>query len=122
MLLYRDLPTTRSRPFDQRTRRAVAWCPRRPLSRSPPPQRLPGSAGRTWCRVGWSPGSSAGRERLSCGRSLSWRSTECLVGKRKVDGLHLEQPLILLYKRVLRFREDALKRWLVKVLKGGDHR
>ena len=39
-----------------------------------------------------------------------------------VDGVHLEQPLILLYKRVLRLREDALKRWLVKVLKGGHHR
>ena len=39
-----------------------------------------------------------------------------------VDGVHLEQPLILLYKRVPRFREDALKRWLVKVLKGGHHR
>ena len=34
---------------------------------------------------------------------------------------YLEQPLILLYKRVLRLREDALKGWLVKVLKGGQH-
>ena len=33
------------------------------LERRRPAQRLPGSAGRTWCRAGCSPGSSAGRGR-----------------------------------------------------------
>jgi hypothetical protein len=52
-------PTTRSRrrpgrPGRHRCR-AAARHPRRPLSRSPPPQRLRGSAGRTWCRAGYLP-------------------------------------------------------------------
>ena len=35
--------------------RAAGRCPRRPRARSRPPRRLPGSAGRTWCRAGCSP-------------------------------------------------------------------
>jgi hypothetical protein len=52
-------PTTRSRRRPGRRGRhrcrAGARCPRRPLSRSRPPRRLRGSAGRTWCRAGCLP-------------------------------------------------------------------
>jgi hypothetical protein len=42
-------------------------------------------------------------------------SAERLVGKGKIDALHLEQALVLLDERVLRLGEDALERRLVKV-------
>jgi hypothetical protein len=49
-------PTMRSRRQRGRRRyRAAARCPRPPLSRSRPPRRLRGSAGRTWCRAGCPP-------------------------------------------------------------------
>src|SRR5215468_8377520 len=47
---------------------------------------------------------------------------ERIVGEIEADVLHLEQPLILLYERVLGLGEDVDEGRLVKILKGGDYR
>ena len=51
-------PTTRSRRRrrrEQRRCKAAVRCPPQLPWRSPPPRRLRGSAGRTWCRAGYPP-------------------------------------------------------------------
>src|SRR5712664_3587412 len=53
---------------------------------------------------------------------LAGNRAKRLVGKRQLDVLHLEQPLILLHQRVLRIGQDLLQRSLVEILQRGDHR
>jgi hypothetical protein len=68
-------PLMRShRPPGRHRCRAAARCPRRPLSRSRPPRRLRGSAGRTWCRAGcFSAELSSHSVALSSHFHHSWR-------------------------------------------------
>src|SRR4029077_14722189 len=45
-----------------------------------------------------------------------------LVGEGELDGLHLEQALVLLYERVLGLQEDALESGFVEVLERCNYR
>jgi len=63
------------------------------------------------------------RPRAPVLRSMALRAiAPRLFGERQVDRLHLEQPLVLFYQRVLRLGEDLLQRGLVEVFQGRDHR
>src|SRR5205085_6909925 len=53
---------------------------------------------------------------------LARNGAERLLRQRQIDALHLEQPLVLLYQRVLRLGENALQRRLVEVFERGDDR
>ena len=58
----------------------------------------------------------AARASLTINR-LTGDGAERLVGERQIDRLHFEQPLVLLYQRVLRLGEDFLQRRLSRASK-----
>src|SRR6266542_3275305 len=47
---------------------------------------------------------------------LARNGAQRLLRQREIDRLHLEQPLVLLHKRVLGLRENELERWLIEIL------
>ncbi len=53
---------------------------------------------------------------------LAGHDAERIVVEGQLDIFHLEQPLILLDQRVLRFGQDPLQRILIEILKRGDNR
>jgi hypothetical protein len=52
---------------------------------------------------------------------LAGDGAQRLLGKAQVDALHLEQPLVMLDQRILRFNQNALERGLVEIFEGGEH-
>src|SRR5204862_3570053 len=52
---------------------------------------------------------------------LARNRAQRLLGKREIDRLHLEQPLVLLHQRVLGLGENELEGGLVEVLERGHH-
>src|SRR5262249_34302552 len=53
---------------------------------------------------------------------LAGNGAERFLRQRETDALHLEQPLILLYQRVLGLGEDELERGLVEIIERGHDR
>src|ERR1700746_1409316 len=66
-------------------------------------------------------GAQSARPGLAVDR-LPGDGTECFRRHREIDPLHLEQPLILLYQRVLGLGQNELERGLVEILKRRDDR